>query len=720
MGPFIVEGLVLGSIYAVSVMGLVLTYNSSRVFNFSHGAVAYLVAVTYYWLTKFQGWSVWPAALLCILVFAPLFGLLLWRIVLRNLTGAPPVVRFVSAVGLWVAIPALGGILYGTTVVGGQDAPPGLAGDPPGQFDAFGVTVNWTQASIVIGAAVVAVGFWVLLRFSSLGLSTRAAVDSPRVAEVAGINTSAIGAISWMLGFALAGLSGVLLSPVVGVGVFQFTLLLVVSFAAIVVGRLRSMPLAFTGAMVIGLLQGLSDKYVPDWFRNSNSVFGTVIQTGIKPSIPFIVMLVILLAYQGLRREQFEVDLRAGPTEEEVAPATRLTGWRAAIGPAGFAIALFSVPLWPGVSDFDIGVLCQVVALGVLFLTFTVVIGEGGMLSLAQMSLAGIGAFAAAKLATNTGWPVWAAILVGALTAVPVGLLVAGLSLRLGGLYLALATLAFSQLMRFLVFARSDFDNFNSGVTIARPRLFGINFDDIGVGRTNFYILLVAVFCVVALLVVNLRRSTTGLVLTAMRSSEQAAATIGVSVVRTKLIAFGFSAFIAGLGGALYADTVGSATVNSFDILVGIVWLAIVVTWGIRSVIGTLLASLLLVEISAPQNRLSFIFVIIVVFVVFGMTARLVGSRMIYTPRGMAIAVLLYTTGLTAIVFLLKWRTIKQDIDLGNAWDYLPTLSFGLGAVFLARRPQGVLFDVMNRVRLRQMRREARLAEATTSGGAPG
>src|SRR5436309_13369397 len=156
MGPFIVEGLVLGSIYAVSVMGLVLTYNASRVFNFSHGAVAYVIAVTYYWLTKFQGWSVWPSALLCILVLAPLFGWLMWRLVLRNLTGAPPVVRFVSAVGLWVAIPALAGILYGTTVVGGQDAPPGLAGDPPGDFDFFGVTVNWTQASIVIGAVIVA------------------------------------------------------------------------------------------------------------------------------------------------------------------------------------------------------------------------------------------------------------------------------------------------------------------------------------------------------------------------------------------------------------------------------------------------------------------------------------------------------------------------------------------------------------------------------------
>jgi branched-chain amino acid transport system permease protein len=193
-----------------------------------------------------------------------------------------------------------------------------------------------------------------------------------------------------------------------------------------------------------------------------------------------------------------------------------------------------------------------------------VVIGEGGMLSLAQVALAGIGAFTAAKLATDSGWPVWLALLAGALITVPIGLVLAALSLRLGDLYLALATLAFSQLVTYLVFQRTDFDNFASGVQIARPEFLGIDFDD----RVNFYLLLATVFCICAIVVVNLRRSTTGMVLTAMRSSEHASATIGISVVRTKLIAFGVSAFIAGLGGGLYAVSFGRATVASFSVLV--------------------------------------------------------------------------------------------------------------------------------------------------------
>jgi branched-chain amino acid transport system permease protein len=704
MGPFIVTGLVLGSIYAISVLGLVLTYNASRVFNFAHGAIAYFAAVTYYWLTTFEGWSVLPAALAVVFVVGPLVGLVLWRIVFRRLTDSPPVVRFVSTVGLWVAIPAFTKLLYGTTVAGGEVLAPGFGGNPPGEFDFLGVTINWNQATFVITAAVVALGFGALLRFTPFGLATRAAVDSPRVASIAGINPPVISAISWMIGCGLAAIAGVLLSATVGLGEVQFTLLLVVSFAAAVVGRLRSLPLAFAGALLIGLLQGLSEKYTNDWFASSTSTFAETLKTGFKPSIPFIVMLVFLLAYQGLGREQFEVDLRAGPAEAEVAPASALTGWRAAIGPLAVAVALFSVPLW--LNDFWVGVVSQGVALAVLFLTFTVVIGEGGMLSLAQVALAGIGAFTAAKLATDSGWPVWLALLAGALICVPIGLLVAALSLRLGDLYLALATLAFSQLVTYLLFQRSDFDNFNSGVEIARPEFFGIDFND----RVNFYYLLAIVFCIAALAIVTLRRSTTGMVLTAMRSSETAAATIGISIVRSKLIAFGVSAFIAGLGGGLYAVSFGRATVQTFSVLVGIVWLAIVVTWGIRSVVGALMAAILYVVVSPPTNKLSFILVIIVVFVLMGLTARLIGSRAIYTPRGAVAAVVLYAVGITAIVLLLP-IDVKEEIDLGTAWDYIPTLLFGLGAVFLARQPRGVLFDVMNRIRLRQLQREARLAE---------
>jgi branched-chain amino acid transport system permease protein len=637
VNALIVAGLVLGSIYAISVLGLVLTYTSSRVFNFAHGAIAYFVAVFYYWLHTRHGWSVPAAAFVSIGVVSPALGLFLWAALFRRLAYTPPVVRFVSTVGLWVALPALVKVIF-PFAKNEIFEPEGLIEGSPRVFDVFGVAINANQLVVLLGAAVVAAGLTVLIRFTPLGLSIRATVDSPRVAGISGINTSVVTASSWMLGTMLAGLAGVLLTPILGVADIQFTLLLVASLGAVVIARMTSLPLAFGGALLIGLAQEVSREWLPD---------SGVLAKGFRPSIPFIVMLVFLLAYQGLQREQFEVDTRATSQDRPEAPAPPpLRGWRAALGPLFVAGALLSVPLW--LSDFWIGVVSQGMGLAILFLTFTLVTGEGGMVSLCQMTLAGIGGFTAAKLATDAGWPLGPALLVGALVAVPVGMLVAGLSLRLGGLYLALATLAFSQLVENLVFAREDWDNFGTGVEINRPEFLGIDFNDV----TPFYLLLVVVFCIAALLVLNLRRGTSGLVFASMRSSEPASATIGISVVRSKMLAFAASAFIAGLGGGLYAIAIGRAAPASFNLIIGIVWLAIVVTWGVRSIVGALIAGIIFVV--APQ---------------------------------------------------------LVSLHLSEGWVDVPTMLFGLGAIALAREPRGVLFDVVNQHRLRRLRRQTRREE---------
>jgi branched-chain amino acid transport system permease protein len=686
---FILSGLVIGSIYAISALGLVLTYTSSRVFNFAHGAIAYSIAVFYYWLNTENGWSIPTAAVFSVLVMAPLLGLFLWAVLFRHLTHAPPEVRFLATVGLWVALPAALKLLFPFSKNEIRD-PQGLVSAPAEVFHVFGVAVNMDQAVVLIGAVVVVVGLTIVMRWTAVGLMSRATVDSPRAAAGAGINTTAMTAGSWMVGCALAGLAGVLLSPshILGLSETQFTLLLVASFAAAVVGRLTSLPLTFAGAMLIGLLQGLSKDFLPS---------SGVLAEGLQPSIPFIVMLVFLLVYRGLGREQFEADLRSGPIEAEVLPSAPLHGWRAAVGPLALALALFSLPLW--VDDFWIGVISQGVALAILFLTFTIATGEAGLLSLCQVTLAGIGAFATVRLATESGWPLGLALLAGALLAVPIGMLVAALSLRLGDLYLALATLAFGLLVQNLVFAREDFTNFGAGVDVARPVFFGIDFND----RVEFYLLLAFAFCVVALLVVNLRKATTGLVFAAMRSTETATATIGVSIVRTKLLAFGVSAFIAGLGGGLYAITIGRATPLSFNVLAGVVWLAIVVTWGIRSVLGALLAGILLVY--APE-RPTAILVVALALTCMGLIARIVIAGRLRTASG--------ALGIVALVALgVVGSSLLLGIEVDGDWvpDAI-TMLFGLGAIFLARRPSGVLFDFVNRLRLRQLRAQARLVEA--------
>ena len=140
------------------------------------------------------------------------------------------------------------------------------------------------------------------------------------------------------------------------------------------------------------------------------------------------------------------------------------------------AVALVALPLLfdnvtsGSFDQFWVGVFAQGIALAIIFLSYTLVTGEGGMISLCQITLAGIGAFAAARLAAEAGWPVWLAILVGALIAVPFGLLVALPSLRIGDLYLALLTLGFALLIEQFVWIRTEYDNFGAGLPDRRDR----------------------------------------------------------------------------------------------------------------------------------------------------------------------------------------------------------------------------------------------------------
>jgi branched-chain amino acid transport system permease protein len=630
---YLVGGLVLGGIYAIATVGLVLTYRSSRVFNFAHGAIAYFVAITFHWLAVDHGWPRVVAGMFSVAVVGPVLGLVLWAVLFRRLAQSPASVRLVSTVGLWVALPPIARVAFGRKEILDRV---GMGPSPARTWKVFGVVVDSNQLAVIAAALVVAVLLTVLLRATPWGLNVRATVDNPVMAGIAGIDTDRTTAGSWLLGVALAGLAGVLLAPLRGYQDFQFTLLVISAFAAVVIARMSSLVLAFAGSILIGMLQSLSQSRQAEDFLTTFLPRDSIILKGLVPSIPFLLMLVFLLLYRGLSREQFLVDDR-----EEAVAADPVVGERSLFRRlAPLALLLVFVLALPSfVSGLWQAVIAKGLALSVAFLSYTVVTGEGGMISLCQVTFAGIAGAVTARLATGAGMATLPAILLAALIVVPFGLLVALPSLRLGDLYLALATLAFAQLAEHMYFQLQSVNEFDSGVPVPRPKIGPIGFSD----DRAFYYLLVAVFVVVAVLVVNLRRSTTGLTLAAVRSSEPAAATLGISIMRAKLVAFGFSAFIAGLGGGLYVTYAQrSLPAASFNSLIGIVWLAVVVTWGIRSVPGALLA-------------------------------------------GLSFAVL-------PQFFSLHFH---------GGWLELPTMLFGLGAIGLAKRPRGIVHDVTHRRRQR-------------------
>ena len=614
MNVLIVSGLVFGGIYAVASLGLVLTYVSSRIFNFAQGALAFFIALLFYELNTERGWSTWSAALVAIGVVAPLLGLALWAVLFRRLSSAPTTVQLVATIGLYVAIPPIAKTLF---VADEPSLPPGFFSAPVPEVDVFGVTLNANQIAVFVSAVVVGLALALMLRFTMFGLTMRGVVDHRPLASVMGINPGVVTAAAWMIGTMMAGLAGVLLTPVLGLNEVSFSVLLISSFAAVVVGRLRSFTWTFVGALGLGLAQTLVTKVLPEsgWMARAA-----------RPSIPFVVMILFLVAY-GLvlhRRGGEEAPTTALLTRT---PGTGVAPWyaRVLIGVA-LVVAAFLIPEL--LTSFWLGVVASGVAVGIALLSLVLVTGEGGMISLCQISLAGIGAMGAAQLTEFYGWPNIPAILVAALAAVPFGVLVAVVSLRLGELYLALATLSFAVLADNALFSIDRIDNLHAGQPLPRPSLFGFDFDS----DVRFYFLALGVFVVAALLVLNVRRSTTGLTLAAIRSSEVAARTIGVSTERAKVATFAIGAFIAGVGGGLVASFSGRATPPSFNAVIGIVWLAVVVTWGLRSVVGALLAG-----------------------VAFSLFPALFSA---YIP---------------------------------DSYAEVPTMLFGLGAIIVAREPRGIV-----------------------------
>ncbi|MGH2474444.1 MAG: branched-chain amino acid ABC transporter permease, partial [Candidatus Limnocylindrales bacterium] len=210
MKVLIVSGLVFGGIYAIASLGLVLTYVSSRIFNFAQGALAFFIALLFYELNTERGWSTWSAALISIGVVAPLLGLVLWGVLFRRLTAAPTTVQLVATIGLSVAIPPIAKTLF---IAEEPALPPGFFTAPVPEVDVLGVTLNANQIAVFVSAVVVGLALAVVLRFTMFGLTVRGVVDHRPLASVMGINPGVVTAAAWMIGTAMAGLAGVLLTP---------------------------------------------------------------------------------------------------------------------------------------------------------------------------------------------------------------------------------------------------------------------------------------------------------------------------------------------------------------------------------------------------------------------------------------------------------------------------------------------------------------------------
>ncbi|MEX1218119.1 MAG: ABC transporter permease [Acidimicrobiales bacterium] len=570
ISSFLVVGIALGGIYAITAGGLVVTYATTGIFNFAHAAIGCFLAFCYWQLTVQQGIPTVIALIITLFVIAPAIGFLLDRVIMRRLRDAALVVQLMVTVGLMLTFMGITLTIWSPKT--GRSLPQFFQNTQGVQLGE--VTATWHRIITVVVALLVALGLRFLLYKTRLGISMRAVVDSRSLAGLTGAKPSIISGASWALGCMTAGLAGILIAPETGLVVDNLTLIIVVASAAAAIAQLKSIPMAFVGGLVIGLAKSFSAVYL-EWGKDWAYA---------DEAIPAAILFIALLFLPMARLETGKIRITKR-TERLTKP------WEAALG-AGVMIAI--VGAWangwiPWISGTTFGERSTVwlgrgagfLVLGLVMLSLIPLIGWAGQVSFANYAIAGIGAVLFSHFGGQNGDAlgiVWVMLICA-----PLGLAIALPALRLKGLYLALATLAFAEVAdKVLIRHPSMLDPSATGVLFKPVNFFGTTISSSATDRKAFLMFLIVTFALLFFMLEMLRRTRWARRWIAMSDSPAASATIGINLTTTKMMVFMLSGAMAGFAGCMIGLQRGALSVDSFPLFAGLPLVLLIAVQGVR------------------------------------------------------------------------------------------------------------------------------------------
>lgn len=589
---FLVLGLGSGAVVAFLSLGIVIGYRGTGVINFAQGAISMYVAYVFYELrttgtyilpipgihatTAGAGGSTGMAfvpALFISLLTAAGVGLLIYLLVFRPLRNAPTLAKMVASIGVLLVLQSIVAQKFGTDTVN-----PAPVLSTKILFKLGGTAVPSDRiiaAGAAVAAALLAVAFF---RFTRFGRATRAAAENPKGAILIGYSPDLQAAASWVMAAVLAGLAGILVSPITTLAPSSFSLIIIPALAAALVGRLSNCVVAVFAALAIGMLQNL--------LLNLPQQLSWWPQQGLQDVLPLIIIVAATFLLGN------KIPLRGALAPERLPFAPRV---RRPLVPGLIVGTLALIGLFALTGGYRLAYMNSISG-AFICLSLVLLVGFIGQVSLFQMAIAGGAAFLLAGLTTGWGVPFPIAPLIAALGATAVGLIGALPALRIRGVQLAIVTLAAGWAIEQAIFNNAALTGGFSGATVTGPSLFGVDISfsrGTQTARPAFGVAALIALALVCIGMLNLRRSHTGQQMLAVRSNERAAASIGINLARTKLQAFAMSAFIAGLAGCVIAYQQQTITAVSFDAFVSLSFLAIAYLGGITSVGGGLVGGLL-------------------------------------------------------------------------------------------------------------------------------
>ena len=571
-GPLLLLGTIFGLGYALLGIGLVLAYRSSGFINFAHGSIGLVAASMMSVVVNDYGVPYW-VGFVGALIVAALLAAGIESFVVRKLATAPKVLSMVATLGAAEALLLLS-LSFSKGGLGGGSFP-----QPPG-FPRFDLTVfvSPSATALLFLSPVVVGGLYLFLQRSRFGLAIRGAAANPDSATLAGVDPRHMAMLSWALAGGIAAFAAMLIIP------NQSTVtadalgpdFIIRGLAVAALARFANLPIALLAGLGIGMVEQImiSNPEATGWFE--------------------IALFVLILAGVALQ-------VRAGREQPErwssLAPSRRLPdsyrevwlirnlGW--VVGGAA-AVAAALVPL--GISNRSAFVLSTVVAFATIGISVSFLTGLAGQLSLGQVAFAAIGAVAGVRVAVDTGSLVLGLLCGGAVGAV-VSAAVGLPALRLRGLLLAIATLAFA-LATFSWLLRQDWA-FGAGLSSRPASVFGI---ELNTSRA-FYFVALAVFVAVLAVATVLRRSSFGRSLVAVRDNEAAARVLQIAPRRLLLQGYAFAGFVAGVGGVILAMSNTFVTRSIFTPSDSINVVSLAVIGGLSELTGPLFGAAYLIGV---------------------------------------------------------------------------------------------------------------------------
>ncbi|ONN64243.1 ABC transporter permease [Herbaspirillum sp. VT-16-41] len=572
-----VNGLADASALFLVAVGLSLIFGVTRIVNFAHGSFYMLGLYLAYSLVERLGPSAlgfWGAVLLSALMVAAL-GALVEVVVLRRIYRAPELFQLLATFALVLVIKDAALWYWGPEDLFGPRAP-GLGGAVPllgrrlPQYDLL---------LIFIGPLVLAL-LWLLLNRTRWGTLIRAATQDREMLGALGVNQAWLFTAVFALGCFLAGLGGALQGPRMPANLALDLDTIGNAFVVVVVGGMGSIGGAFAAAVLIAEVKALCIAV------GNVSVFGIDLSLSrLTLVVEFLVMAVILvLRPWGL----FGKPLAAVRVAAAHAAPLEAGGRVARLAGLASLLLLLALPLLAGRFPY-LPVLMVEILIAVLFAaSLHFLMGPGGMVSFGHAAYFGLGAYAAALVSLRLQWPLPLAMLSGALTAMLAALLFGWFCVRLSGVYLAMLTLAFAQIVWAGIFQWDDLTGGSNGLVGLRP-------GEALASPVAYYYLALACAALGVYLLRRVVQAPFGLALRAARDAPVRAEALGMDVRALQWGGFAVAGLFCGLAGVLFAFSKGSISPEVASVGRSVDGLVMVLLGGVQSLLGPLLGASLFV-----------------------------------------------------------------------------------------------------------------------------